>query len=104
MAPLASVVVPVWNVAALLPRCLDSLLAQAHRPLEIIVVDDGSVDGSGEVMRRYHEQHDDVEHVQRRKAHDPALHEFRMARPSPDVTRSRRGCGRRRPGARRRSP
>ena len=55
MPTLVSVVVPAWNVAGLLPRCLDSLLAQTHRPLEIIVVDDGSTDGTGQVVRTYHE-------------------------------------------------
>ncbi len=63
MTTLVSVVVPAWNVAGLLPRCLDSLLAQTHRPLEIIVVDDGSTDGSGDVMHRYHELHPEVQVV-----------------------------------------
>lgn len=60
MPALVSVVVPAWNVVGLLPRCLDSLLAQTHRPLEIIVVDDGSTDGTGEVVRSYHERHPEV--------------------------------------------
>jgi len=73
MAPLVSVVVPVWNVVRLLPRCLDSLLAQQHRPLEIIVVDDGSTDGSDEVMLAYHEQHPEVHVVtQRHRGIGPA--------------------------------
>ncbi|PFG17169.1 glycosyltransferase involved in cell wall biosynthesis [Propionicimonas paludicola] len=60
MPTLVSVVVPAWNVAHLLPRCLDSLLAQSHRPLEIIVVDDGSTDGTAAVMQDYHERHPEV--------------------------------------------
>ena len=60
MATLVSVIVPAWNVAGLLPRCLDSLLAQTHRPLEIIVVDDGSTDGSLEVMRSFGARHPEV--------------------------------------------
>ena len=58
--PLVSVLVPVLNVAALLPRCLDSLLAQTHRPLEIIVVNDGSTDDSAEVLRDYAERYPEV--------------------------------------------
>ncbi len=64
--PLVSVLVPVLDVAGLLPRCLDSLLAQTHRPLEIIVVDDGSTDGSAEVIDRYAALHPEVRPVHQR--------------------------------------
>ena len=40
-----------WNSARFLPGCLDSLAAQTHPPHEIIVVDNGSVDGSVEIVR-----------------------------------------------------
>jgi len=58
--PLVSVVVPVLDVAGLLPRCLDSLLAQTHRPLEIIVVNDGSTDASPDVIERYAARHPEI--------------------------------------------
>lgn len=48
-----SVIVPVYNVAAFLPRCLDSLLAQTLREIEIVCVDDGSTDGSGALLDGY---------------------------------------------------
>jgi len=48
-----SVIVPVYNLEKDLPRCLDSILGQTHRALEIIVVDDGSHDGSRAVMEDY---------------------------------------------------
>jgi len=51
--PLVSVVVPVYDVAAYLPHCLESLLAQASVELDIVVVDDGSTDGSGAIADRY---------------------------------------------------
>ena len=50
---LVSVVVPVYNVEIYLPECLDSLLASQHADLEIVVVDDGSTDGSGAVADSY---------------------------------------------------
>lgn len=43
---LISVVVPVFNLAPWLPRCVESILGQTHRNLEVLLVDDGSVDDS----------------------------------------------------------
>ena len=60
MEPLVSVIIPALNVGRLLPRCLESLLGQTYRPIEIIVVDDGSTDDTGEVMRRYADRHPEV--------------------------------------------
>jgi len=48
---LVSVVVPVYNGAHCLPRCLDSLRKQTHPRVEIIVVDDGSTDGTPELVQ-----------------------------------------------------
>lgn len=51
--PDISVIVPVYNVERYLEECLDSLVGQTHRNIEIICVDDGSKDSSGEILRRY---------------------------------------------------
>lgn len=48
---LVSVVIPNWNRKDLLQRCLRSVLAQAHRPIEVLVVDNASTDGSPELVR-----------------------------------------------------
>ena len=57
MADLISVIVPVYNVAAELPRCLDSIIRQNYSDIEIIAVDDGSSDNSGQILDQYAEQH-----------------------------------------------
>ena len=48
-----SVIIPVYNVAEFLPQCLDSVVSQDYRSLQILLVDDGSTDGSGEICDRY---------------------------------------------------
>lgn len=48
-----SIIIPVFNTKAFLPACLDSILNQTYRELEIILVNDGSKDGSEELCRHY---------------------------------------------------
>ena len=48
-----SVVVPVYNNAETIRQCLDSLLSQSYKDIEIIVVDDGSTDGTRDVVRGF---------------------------------------------------
>lgn len=51
--PLISVIVPVYNVERYLSRCIDSILTQTYENLEIILVDDGSTDSSGQICEDY---------------------------------------------------
>ncbi|MBO1337571.1 bifunctional glycosyltransferase/CDP-glycerol:glycerophosphate glycerophosphotransferase [Streptomyces sp. VRA16 Mangrove soil] len=53
MTPRLTVVVPIYNVEDYLGACLESLAAQTMRDLEIVMVDDGSTDGSGDIARRF---------------------------------------------------
>ncbi len=56
MTPKVSIIIPVYNTATLLPRCLESVANQSLRDVEIICVDDGSTDNSLEVLNQWSER------------------------------------------------
>lgn len=53
MYPLISVIVPVYNVENYLRKCLESIINQTYKNLEIILIDDGSTDNSGKICDEY---------------------------------------------------
>jgi len=53
MNPTISIIVPVYNVERYLPKCIDSLLRQTFTDFEVLLVDDGSMDLSGDICDRY---------------------------------------------------
>lgn len=58
-----SVIVPAYNIGPWLGRCLDSLLAQSHKNLEIIVVNDGSKDDTAAVLDEYAARYPNVKAI-----------------------------------------
>ncbi len=58
--PLISVIVPCYNVGAYLGKCIDSLIEQTYSNLEILIIDDGSTDGSAKLMDEYAKKYEDV--------------------------------------------
>ncbi len=82
-----SVLVPVYNVASFLPRCLDSLAAQTMRDIEILLIDDGSSDESGAICDAYaardlrfrviHQENHGLSHVRNRSLEE-AVGEYLM--------------------------
>ena len=53
-----SVIVPVYNVQKYLRKCLNSLVKQTFKDIEIIAVNDGSTDDSEEILKEYAEKYD----------------------------------------------
>lgn len=51
-SPLVSIIVPVYNVMSYLPRCVETLKGQTYRNIEILLVDDGSTDGTSALCDR----------------------------------------------------
>lgn len=58
--PKLSIIVPVYNSAAFLPKCLESILNQTYHNLELIVVNDGSTDTSPEICQGYAQKDDRI--------------------------------------------
>lgn len=50
---MVSVIVPVYNRISTIERCLSSILNQSYTEWEVIVIDDGSTDGSVDLIRKY---------------------------------------------------
>ena len=50
---LISIVVPIYNVSEYLPECIESILNQTYSDIEVILVNDGSTDGSGAICEAY---------------------------------------------------
>ncbi len=69
--PLVSIVVPVHGVEDYIAECLDTLCAQTHDNLQIILVDDGSQDRSIDVMRAYARRDSRIEIIVRRATSGP---------------------------------
>ena len=51
--PLVSIIVPVYNVEQYIRRCIDSIISQSYKNIELIIVDDGSTDSSPQIIKEY---------------------------------------------------
>jgi glycosyltransferase involved in cell wall biosynthesis len=60
---LVSVIMPTWNRAALIRRAIDSVLGQSYRRFELLVADDGSSDGTGDLLERHYRGDDRLRYL-----------------------------------------
>lgn len=61
--PYVSIIIPVYNDRAFVAECVSSVLAQTLERIEIIIVDDGSTDGSGDLIARFSDSDPRVHHI-----------------------------------------
>lgn len=74
--PLLSVIIPAYNVSGYLANCLDSVLNQTYANIEIVLVDDGSVDDTGEIADKYQELYPDKVKVIHTENHGVTMARF----------------------------
>ena len=55
MSELITIIVPVYNVEDYLPRCIESLILQKYSNIEILLINDGSLDNTLDMCRKYAE-------------------------------------------------
>ncbi|WP_226677972.1 glycosyltransferase family 2 protein [Mesobacillus jeotgali] len=68
MSPTVSVVIPVYNVESYLHRCIDSILNQTFQDFEVILINDGSIDNSGQICDQFAHQDDRITVIHKENA------------------------------------
>lgn len=63
-----SVIIPVYNAALYISECIESVLAQTMPNIQIVIVDDGSADGTTEIIKSYEEKHDTIKAIYQRNS------------------------------------
>lgn len=71
-----SIIIPAFNRAGIISRCIDSCLSQTYKNFEVVIVDDGSIDGTFEVLERYKKQNNKIKVIKhdKNKGICPARH------------------------------
>lgn len=76
MQPLISLIIPVYNSSNYLGRCLQSVLSQSLTEFEVILINDGSTDNSGEICKKYSLQDNRIKYYNRRNEGVSATRQF----------------------------
>ena len=82
--PSLSVIVPIYNSEKGISRCLDSILAQEAPKIEIVLVDDGSEDGSEDIIKEYQKNHTNIAYYKKEHTGVADTRNFGMAKAKGD--------------------
>lgn len=85
MRPMVSIVVPIYNAENYLRRCVDSILNQEYTDFELLLVNDGSTDASGDICEEYGDQDPRVIVIQRRTPESPTAGTGRLTVPGENI-------------------
>ena len=67
--PLVSIIIPVYNTEKYLRQCLDSVINQIYKNIEIICVNDGSIDGSLKILKEYEDKYSNIKIINLEQNH-----------------------------------
>jgi glycosyltransferase involved in cell wall biosynthesis len=73
-----SIIIPVYNIAPYLEHCLDSIISQTFKNLEIIIVNDCSTDGSGDIIKKYSQKDNRLKIIILKRIWDSATQETQV--------------------------
>lgn len=68
MRPTVSIIIPAYNVEKYIDKCIQSVVAQSYKEIQIILVNDGSKDSSGEIIKKYAGQDDRIVFIDKENA------------------------------------
>lgn len=75
-----SIIIPVYNAQATLGRCLDSIVLQHFSDYELLLVNDGSTDGSDEICREYAEKYSQIQYLKKENGGVSSARNFALER------------------------
>ena len=67
MSELISVIIPIYNLERYLRNCIESVISQSYQNLQIILVDDGSIDSSVDICREYEKKDNRIQIISKEK-------------------------------------